>query len=154
MVIYPSKIKVLITNFIKSQLTIFFILYLYPYYLNPSVSLQVFFSIVVGVVYTFAYLDYSVFNVNINENDRKIGALKAVLFNRGKTIYIDKKNVDVGKSLKRTLFEKIVGRYTVYDLDGLGFKVFKYYYSRPEFEKIKFYLKTFLALKFNEETQK
>lgn len=148
MVIYPLKIKVLIMNFIKSQLSIFCVLYLYPYYINPPVNLQVYFSIVVGIVYTFAYSDYSIYkvNVNINEKDKNIGALKAIFFNRKKVIYINRNNVDIDKSSKRTLFEKLIGRYTIYEIDGLGFRIYKNLYSRPDFERLRVYVKNVLGI--------
>jgi len=62
--------------------------------------------------------------------------------------FVFSENVNINKSIKRSFYERVIGQYEIYNLDGSGFKFNKNYFSKNKLEVIKEKLKIILDIEF------
>jgi hypothetical protein len=137
MLIKASKIRLLLCSLMVIFIITFSLISLIPSSLSSGELLLI--SVIFSVLSSTLFSICSNLDVEIVENELMIGGAgiyndkKLSLFQRFKRRqYVTRETIDIVRSKKRNIIDSLFGIHRVYDKNGRGFTIYRYYFTKKK----------------------
>ena len=136
MVIKSSKTLILLVYFIVCSLTglLFVFLIRSEQPMSERVTIVTTFAFLFNLVYALFFEKKSIV---VSSDRHMIGTRESKLDWRRRSRFVSRETVDLPRSANRRIYDRLVGRYVVYDKKGFGFSFNKYFFKQQNLNKIK-----------------
>lgn len=147
MTIKMASSLVFIIKFIFTSISSILLLILYSIFIQEIsilviVLISMVFSLIEAILELFLYNR----NIIVLEKDKGIGGLASEGFKLRKQQFVFNETIDLKRSENQSQFEKLIGRYKIYDLNGNSFQFNRHFFFKNDFNLIELKLHELLGV--------